>query len=367
MSHKTTITLFATTDLNFDQRLQRISSSLQKNGYEVTLVGRLLKKSPVLNETRFNQHRIKCLFNKGVLFYAEFNLRICFYMVFNDSEMVTANDLDTVLGVYLGSLFSKETQLVFDAHEYFTEVPELQKTRFKKKVWSWVEQKIVPKFNKHYTVNNSLANIFKENLNVDFGVLRNITETYKSKKRYKKNQERFILYQGALNKGRGLEALIKAVPKLKYPLVLAGDGDVKNELLKLVTDLNIKDKVVFKGKLDPKELRELTEQAYIGVNLLENTSLNYYYSLANKFFDYVHAEIPQVCMNFPEYKILNKENEVAVLIKNLNEAAIVNAFKKLENENFYKALKANCKPMKKEYHWQNEEGKLLTIYNSINS
>lgn len=367
MEHKTKITLFATTDLNFDQRLQRIANSLQTNGYEVVLIGRVLKKSPALQQKDFVQKRFNCWFNKGILFYAEFNFRTFLYLVSDKSDIVTANDLDSVLGVYLGSRFKKETSLVFDAHEYFTEVPELKKGSLKKKIWSWVEKTFVPKFDSHYTVNKSLAHIFKEKLNLDFDVVRNISLEVKSKKRYKKNQERFILYQGALNKGRGLEALIKALPKLNFPLVIAGDGDITNELKQLGESLQLGDKLIFKGKLEPKVLRELTEQAYIGVNLLENTSLNYYYSLANKFFDYMHAEIPQISMNFPEYKLLNKEFEVAVLVKNLDDAAIVNAFKKLEDENYYKKLKANCKPMKKVYNWQKEEDKLISIYRKIKS
>lgn len=367
MSSKTTITLFATTDLNFDQRLQRIASSLQNDGFEVKLVGRELKKSPPIIAANFQQVRFKCFFNKGVLFYLEFNFRSFIYLLKHKTDIATANDLDTVLGVYSGAWFSKKSRLVFDAHEYFTEVPELSKRGFKKKIWSWVEKTFVPKFDAHYTVNKSLAHIFEEKLAVNFAVVRNITVLQKNKNVYQKKEDRFILYQGALNKGRGLEALIAAVPKLKYPLVLAGDGDVKTELEKQVQNLKLGSKVVFKGKISPKELRKLTTKAYIAVNLLENNSLNYYYSLANKFFDYAHAEIPQVGMNFPEYKILNKQYEVSVLIKNLDEAAIVNAFKKLDNENFYKELKSNCKALKKEYHWHNEELSLLALYRKLKS
>lgn len=365
MNKKIKISLFATTDLNYDQRLQRIASSLQNNSYDVFLIGRELKNSPNLAELDFKQHRLKCIFNKGILFYLEFNIRIFFYLWSNKSDMVTANDLDTVLGVYLGTRFSKKTTLFFDAHEYFTEVPELSKAGFKRKIWLWIEKTFVPKFQVHYTVNESLAKIFKQNLNVDFGVVRNISQAQSLKKRNKKNKERFILYQGALNKGRGLEALIKALPKLNYPLVLAGDGDVRKDLELLVASLNLQDRVVFKGKLDPVSLKKLTESAYIGVNLLENISLNYYYSLANKFFDYVHSEVPQIGMNFPEYKLLNKEFEVAVLIKNLDEAAIVNGFKKMDDENYYKTLKASCKPMIKMYNWQKETESLLEIYQKI--
>ena len=362
MSIQKKITLFATTDLNFDQRLLRISNSLSVNGFDVLLVGRELRNSPVLSDRNFAQKRLKCVFNKGVLFYLEFNIRIYFFLRKNHSEIIVANDLDTVLGVFYGSKFSKNTTLVFDAHEYFTEVPELKHKSLKKDIWQKVEAKYLQLFQKHYTVNESLKSIFKQNLNIDFDVVRNITELEKPKKRYKKPKEKYILYQGALNKGRGLEAIINALPRLEYNLVLAGNGDIKTELELLVKDLGLENRVTFLGRIEPKQLKTLTEDAYIGINLLENTSLNYYYSLANKFFDYAHAEIPQVCMNFPEYKLLNNDIEVAVLIKNLDSQAIINAFKKLSNENYYKELAHNCKALKQKYNWQQEEEKLVSIY-----
>lgn len=346
--------------MNFDQRLQRISTSLANANFDVLLIGRELKKSPKLKDTKFSQKRFNCFFNKGILFYLEFNIRIALFLFFNKTNIVVANDLDTVLGVYFGTKFLK-VEKIFDAHEYFVEVPELKGREFKKNLWKKIEKRYIPLFHKHYTVNNSLANIFKENLNIEFEVIRNVPNELKLKTKYKK-REKYILYQGALNKGRGLKEMIIAMQNINLKLKIAGAGDIETDLKKLVKKLNIENKVEFLGKLEPSELQKVTQTAFIGLNLLENISLNYYYSLANKFFDYIQAEIPQVCMNFPEYKTLNKENEVAVLVKNLEKQSLVNAIKTIEDETFYKKLQMNCKKAKKIYNWQNEENVLLKIY-----
>lgn len=356
------ITLFATTDLNFDQRLQRISFSLATTEHEVILVGRENDNSPILKKTSFKQKRLKCIINKGFLFYFEFNVRIAFFLFRNKTNIVVANDLDTVIGVYFGTLFSN-TKRIFDAHEYFTEVPELNNRKIKKNIWKWIEKKYVPLFDVHYTVNDSLANLFKENLNLKFEVIRNVPKQTTVKKIYK-NNDKYILYQGALNKGRGLSEIIIAMQNVNCILKIAGSGDIENELITLVKELKLENKIFFLGKLEPLELKKVTEKAYIGLNLLENNSLNYYYSLANKFFDYIQAEIPQICMNFPEYKILNKEYEVALLVKNLDKQILVKAIKNLDNENFYTSLKNNCRKAKNIYNWENEEKKLITIYNN---
>lgn len=341
--------------------MQRISTTLSNNGFEVLLVGRKLKSSPKLLKQNFEQKRFNCLFNKGVLFYLEMNIRIYFFLLLNKTDVAVANDLDTVLGVCFGTKFFKSTTKVFDAHELFTEVPELKSKKFKRNVWAWIEKCYLPAFHKHYTVNNSLAKIFKERLNINFEVVKNLPLQSKLKK-MKGKQAPFILYQGAINKGRGLAEMIQAMPKVGMQLKIAGNGDILEELKSQVKELKLEDKVIFLGKLEPLALQKITQEAFIGINLLENTSLNYYYSLANKFFDYIQAEIPQICMNFPEYKTLNKEHEVAVLVKNLDKVSLLKAIKTLQDETFYKELASNCKKAQKEYVWEKEEKALIEIY-----
>ncbi|HRB68220.1 MAG TPA: hypothetical protein PLO32_10550, partial [Chitinophagales bacterium] len=71
----TRIICTVTNDLVYDQRMQRICTSLQNNSYAVELVGRKLSNSPSLQAHNFQQTRLNCWFTKGVLFYAEFNIR----------------------------------------------------------------------------------------------------------------------------------------------------------------------------------------------------------------------------------------------------------------------------------------------------
>jgi glycosyltransferase involved in cell wall biosynthesis len=359
--NKKTIILAVTTDLNFDQRVQRIAKTLAENGYEVCVVGRELPTSPPLLPTKYFQFRLKCWFTKGKLFYAEFNLRLFFYLLFKKFDFVTANDLDTVLGVYFSSYF-KKTTLVFDAHEYFTEVPELENRNTVKKTWAWIERKFVPKFHKHYTVNNSLAELFEQNLHLNFSVVKNVPYLLTSTEN-EPIKSKYLLYQGALNKGRGLENMIKAMSKIDLQLKIAGDGDLTQYLKDLVRKEGLEHKVIFLGKIEPKKLPELTKNAFIGINLLENMGLNYYYSLANKFFDYIQAEVPQICVNFPEYQHINQQYKVAVLLENIEVETIVdNINKLLINKELYSELQNNCTKAKQKYCWEKEEEILKEIY-----
>ncbi|MEZ4915788.1 MAG: hypothetical protein R2836_02245 [Chitinophagales bacterium] len=91
--------------------------------------------------------------------------------------------------------------------------------------------------------------------------------------------------------------------------------------------------------------------------------MNYYYSLANKFFDYAHAGIPQIGMNFPEYERINKEFEVSLLINTLSVKEIEETINKLiKNKELYNNLKNNTLALSKNYNWDKEKEKLKLIY-----
>lgn len=357
---KQKVILAVTTDLNYDQRVQRIANSLAKK-FEVLVVGRLLPDSKPIISSNYEQRRLKCFFKHGFGMYAAFNIRLFFFLLFKKYHFVTANDLDTVVGVYFSSFFKNST-LVFDAHEYFVEVTELENRKFVKNIWAFIEKNIAVKFDKFYTVNQSLADIFKDRLNKNFVVVRNLP--FKKNKQFQTEAPKYIFYQGAVNKGRGLENLILAMRsfKEKYMLKIAGDGDILEDLKILVQKEKLEENVIFLGKITPSELPKYTEQAFAGVNLLENTSLNYYYSLANKFFDYVQAEIPQIGMNFPEYQLLNKQHEVSILIEDIEIETIVEAIQKLENSNTYQHIIAQTKLAKNEWCWENEKSQLFKAY-----
>ncbi|MCB9227760.1 MAG: glycosyltransferase [Chitinophagales bacterium] len=354
------IILLSTSDILYDQRLIKIATALQSFGANVSLIGRKLSDNRQNNSKKYTEKRIACVFNKGVLFYAEINLRFFFLLLFSKYNKVCANDADTLFGAWLASFF-KKFELYYDAHEIFTEVPELEGKFIKKRIWAWVEKKGMRKAKKLYTVNESVAVFLQEKYGRKFDVIMNVPEL-KYQKETNENQS-FILYQGALNKGRGLKELIKAMGKIDMPLKIAGSGDIENELKILVADLNLTDKVTFFGKLLPKDLEQITQKAYLGVNLLDKSSMNYYYSLANKFFDYAHAGIPQIGMNFPEYERINKEFEVSLLINTLSVKEIEETINKLiKNKELYNNLKNNTLALSKNYNWDKEKEKLKLIY-----
>src|SRR4030095_6377705 len=101
--------------------MDRICTTLAENGYTVTLVGRKLKNSVPLKPKKYQQRRIRCFFNKGKLFYFEFNLRLSNWLLFRKMDAICAIDLDTIIPCHTASVL-KRIPRIYDAHELFTEL-----------------------------------------------------------------------------------------------------------------------------------------------------------------------------------------------------------------------------------------------------
>ncbi|MBG8553802.1 glycosyltransferase [Hymenobacter guriensis] len=360
-----------TTDLNYDQRMQRICGSLAQRGYEVLLVGRKLPQSLPLTPQPYAQYRLRCWFHKGKLFYLEFTLRLLAYLLTQRAAAWCAIDLDTALPVWLRARLSGQP-FVYDAHELFTELPEVVRRPAVQWVWRRVEAFIVPRARLAYTVGPALARLFEQRYNRPFEVIRNISRLVEVAEHapVSAHGNPFILYQGALNEGRGLEALLEAMPQVRGRLVLCGEGDLSQELRARAERLGLlaSGQVAFRGYVLPAELRRLTRQATVGVMLLENLGLSYYYSLANKFFDYLHAGVPQVVVDFPEYRALNEQYDVADLIPDLAPDTLAAALNRLlpgGDAAHYQTLARNCRQARRELSWQHEEARLLELYAAL--
>lgn len=353
------ISLAVTTDLNHDQRMQRIALSLQQAGYRVSLVGRVKKSSLPLPLTAYRSYRLHTLFEQGFLFYAFFNLRLLFFLLFRRSDAICAVDLDTLPGSWLAARLKGNT-LLYDAHEIFTEVPELISRPRIRRFWEKVEGFFLPRVDLAYTVNQSLAEWYKNKYGIQFGVVRNMPN---SKAPVTKSSGDYILYQGALNAGRGIECLLEVVKITQIPCVIAGEGDLSQHLRAQAAALGLEKLITFAGMLKPEELRQVTQDCWLGVNLLEANSPNYYFSLANKFFDYVQAGKPQICMDFPEYARLQSEYEVAVLVHELDAKQLASKINQLKSDQAaYNSYAANCRDAALHWIWELEEQKLLELY-----
>jgi len=358
-----TLYFTVTNDLNYDQRMIRICRSLAEHGYDVWLIGRERKGSLPLKTQAFRQKRLTCIFDKGKWFYIEYNLRLFFFLLFRKMDLVCAIDLDCILPVYFISRL-KKVHRVYDAHELFCEMKEVVSRPGVYKAWKWIEKRTVPNYSLGYTVNEPIADAFRKMYRREYAVIRNIARYEPLDAGMKR--EKIILYQGAVNEGRCFETLIPAMQWVNAPLWICGDGNFMRQTKALIQQYKLEHKVICKGMMPPDELRDITRKAWIGLTLFEPGAESNYYSLANRFFDYMQAGLPQICVDYPVYREINKIHGFAVLTRELGEHELAQTMNDLlQDEKKWQVLHTHCLEAAHKLNWQEEEKKLIAFYRSI--
>jgi|TARA_B100002003_G_C14051627_1_gene506436 glycosyltransferase involved in cell wall biosynthesis len=357
-------------DLVTDQRVNKVCQTLLTMNCDVLLIGRKMRNSPELENRDYAYHRMKLMFEKGPLFYAEFNFRLFFFLIFKKADMLISNDLDTLLPNYLVKKI-KKIPLVYDAHEYFTEVPELVNRRHIQGIWKFIERKIFPNLTDVITVNDSISDLYYNDYGTRPHVVRNIPRRSQSLRTATRkslglpDDNYIIILQGSgINVQRGAEELVEAMQFVDNTILLIiGGGDVINLLKDMVNKLDLKNKVIFKPRLPYEQMMQYTAVADLGLTLDKPTNLNYKFSLPNKLFDYIQAGIPVLSSVLPEIEKIILKYHVGDFITDHNPRNISDKINHmLKNQALMMKWKKNCSFAAEKLTWENEEKILKEIY-----
>ena len=234
-----------------------------------------------------------------------------------------------------------------------------------KKVWFFLEKKIIPKLQTVITVSDSIKKHYQNLYGISAIVIRNIPEIKTiSQKNFEIDTKgkKVILYQGSVNIGRGIELMIDTMALLdEYLFIVIGDGDILEQLKEKVSNLSLHDKVKFIGKKTPEELKELTPNATIGMSLEEDLGLNYRYALPNKIFDYLHANVPVIVADLPEMRSLIKKHLIGEILSERTHKILAKTIINMTSISYEKELKT----AKKELNWSKEKEKLISIFSKL--
>lgn len=368
------------TDLVTDQRVHKVSLFLTNKGCQVLLIGRRFKDSPSTGKRSYQVQRIKCYFRKGMLQYAEFNLRLFFKLLVTPADVFVSNDLDTLLPNYLVSSL-RNKHLVYDSHEYFTGMPELKHRRFKRYIWKQLEGWILPKLKASYTVNDSIRKLYVDEYGIDMKVVRNLplltdhslelaspTLDNEESGRFPPGRKILVMQGAGINQGRGYEEAIAAMKYLsrEYLLVIIGSGLILEQLKLKVNQDQLQEKVMFIPRVPYNQLANYTKQAFLGLSLDKPLSLNNALSLPNKLFDYIHAGVPVLATSLIEVRNIVEGYKIGICIEHPEPQIIAATILKInDDEQRYDQWKKNTRAAARELHWDAETKKLDQVYDPI--
>ena len=360
-----------------DSRVLKENISLQKVGYDVHVVAiheeELKEHDEVQN---IPVHRIK-LKTRGwskkklvqLIKYIEFIYKTVKH--YKNSDIVHCNDLNSLpIGVIIKLFFNHDSKIVYDAHEYETELNGL--SGIQKKLVKWLEGRLIKYADKVITVSDSIANEYVKLYGIEKPALVLNTPSYKEIQKknilrealdIKENQTIF-LYQGGLSRGRGIEILLEAFKNINDKnsvIVFMGYGPLESLIQTISQEYK---NVYFHQAVAPDILLEYTNSADFGISTIEDTCLSYRYCLPNKMFEYLMAEIPVIVSNLYEMKRLVESNNIGTVAKENTPEGLKEAIEeamKLDKDE----LKTNIQKLKTIYNWEEQEKVLLEVYNEI--
>ncbi|HZK60850.1 MAG TPA: glycosyltransferase [Anaerovoracaceae bacterium] len=371
--YKRKVVFSVTNSISYDQRVMKIAETVSNLGCEITVVGRKSGNCDDSDKIPFRTKRFRMLFKRGFLFYKFFNIRLFFYLLFHKYDILVSNDLDTLLPNFLISKL-KHLPLVYDSHEYFTGLPEIQNRPFVAWVWKSIEKMIFPRLKYVMTVSDPIAALYQKMYQIRPLVVRNFSKNANNIIQYTRNEinvapdDLLAIIQGTgINIDRGAEELIDAV-KISddVTLLVVGSGDVVPDLMQQVKKLNIGHKVKFIPPVPWETLMKYTRSADIGLCLDKDINLNYRYSLPNKLFDYIAAGIPVIASDLPETGKVISENGFGVIIDNVTPENISFALSQIkDNPGKLAELKRKAVVTSEKLNWETESEKVIELYKNV--
>jgi glycosyltransferase involved in cell wall biosynthesis len=370
--HKTRVAFSVTNCICHDQRVLKIAETVSRLNCDITIIGRRSGDCCDAGKN-FKTKRFRMIFKKGFLFYKFINIRLFFYLLFHRYDLLVSNDLDTLLPNFLISKL-KRLPLVYDSHEYFTGVPELQFRPFVKWVWKSIEKIIFPHLRYVMTVSNSIATQYEREYNIRPIIVRNCSKRAGHIIPYSRNEtgidpdHLLLILQGAgINIDRGGEELIEAIRQTEQvSLLVVGSGDLLEVMKKRVVELDLARRVKFIPKVPWEDLIRYTKSADAGLSLDKDTNLNYKFSLPNKLFDFMSAGIPVIASDLNEVKNIVLEYKCGIIIPSVTSEEISRAIREIrDNRNLLSELKINSVIASESVNWEKESSKVSEFYNDI--
>lgn len=355
-------------NIDYDTRCYNLFNTLSNEGYDVDFVG-----FDWLTENFSTVKGKKTVYKLSkkpisIFFYLKFYFLLKLKIFTTKFDIIFAEDLYCLpVCVILGKI--KGAKVIYDCRELFGFLAGLKNKKLVQKFWSFVERLFITKADLVLTTGEMDSEFIRTQYKIKNDlVIRNLPLYKKSKSPVDyhsllnlDSSKKILLYQGVVLHGRGLKMVFEFLQTTdEFILVVIGGGEMLDYYKSLSEKMDLSAKVFFIGKIPQEKLIDYTAGAFVGLSLIENVSLSYYYALPNKLFEYIMAEIPVIVTDLPQMKKITDDYKVGFAIHENDTVALGDALNKLkDDEELYHQLKSNCKIASETLNWENEIKQLL--------
>ena len=365
--NKKSVTIAFLGNPHFDTRVNNLAASLKKDGYDINVIGFDWRNPDFKTESGevkvYKLHKGKF----SLLFYLKYAVLLKLFLFRSKSDIYFAEDIYTLPFVYIYARI-KKAKVIYNSRELFGFLAGLRKKKLVQSLISCIEQYFIKKVDLVLTTGEMDTEFIKTQYKItnvltirNLPVLQQPKSVVDFREMFNLSSEiKILFYQGVLFDGRGLEITIKSLRDIPNAVfVICGSGEQKQKFVDLVKYHNVEDKVFFLGAIDQAELINYTAGADLGLSLIENISISYYYALPNKMFEYMMASLPLVVSDLPQMRNIVDKYETGEVIDIENKNSISVELKKLlgDKEQLDK-YRTNCKTAAAELNWQKEYEKL---------
>lgn len=301
--------------------------------------------------------------------YLEFCVRVLLDYRSKEIKIVNVHSVSLLpLGVLCKYLY--KSSLIYDTHELETE--KEGELGVRQKLSKWMERFLIGYCDKVFVVGEEIADWYRNAYAISRPIVImncphsiSVEPSNIFRKHFGISEDtKILLYQGRLTSGRGIELLIQAFSaphRNDIAIIFMGYGPIQQ----FVKEAAAKHKAIyFHDAVDPSNVLSYTAAADIGVSLIQNTCLSYYYSMPNKLFEYAMAGLPVITSNMIEAAGFVIENNIGVVTRDESVEALYAAIDQIMSMDL-DLLSANAIMAGHSHSWQAQEQKMIPAYKAL--
>ncbi len=307
------------------------------------------------------------IFHK-VMLMIEWNLRIALSFLFKPVTYVNAHSVETLPLACFFKWF-KGSKLVYEPHELEAVKDPSPLLR---KVYSRVERWLIGQADAVLVVSGGIQEWYQKEYGLPKVFLaHNVPEkpfdpnqqvtSYRDRFNIPKDELVFV-FQGALIGARNLELYLRAfADSPKHHLVFMGNGFMEETIQPYVENhANIH----HMGFVPVSDILAHSHTADVGLCLIEQKNLSYYYSAPNKLFEYLTAGVPVVASNFPGMEKVVADNGVGWNLDPHQDQDFITWLKQITPEEI-QTKRNQLEKVASTFSWAHEKKQIEELYHTI--